>query len=318
MGTNGNILVTLIIATCGRSDLLIRTLESLVNQDMPVNAWELILVDNHPSNPQTRRAAELYRDKLPMVLLEEPKPGKNFALNLAVDKARGELVVFSDDDVIATRDWLSSLWRAALRHKEIDIFGGRILPEWPSGKPLEKFDLTHVLIQVAFALSDKGIEEVPVSGYDVWGPNMAVRSRVFKAGHRYDTSVGPNGTSNYIMGSETEFTTRMESLGFRCLYVPQAVVRHQIRTEQMSDAWIRRRIAQIGWGESRRWPFPDARRLFGIPLFCFRSIVHGSVKWFRGKLTGNPAHRAEGLTLWLSIGRASQYRRDWLASRERN
>lgn len=41
---------------------------------------------------------------------------------------------------------------------------------------------------------------------------MAIRRKMFDAEHRFDTSVGPKG-KNYVMGSETKFTSRLHKVG---------------------------------------------------------------------------------------------------------
>lgn len=302
--------VSLIIATCGRPEILRKTLDSLLRQSLPRDSWELLLVDNRPASPDTQEVARHYLDSLPLVILEEPRPGKNFALNTALPKARGELLVFSDDDVLAAPDWLAALTEAAHGFPDFDIFGGTIVPHWPDGARAPNYDTKNPLIAVAYVIADRGGELRPLSGYDVWGPNMLVRRSLFDAGHRFNTSVGPDGSKSYIMGSETDFTTRMEALGSKCLYVPKALVRHQIRRNQLSDRWLHERTMRLGRAESRRWPFPEARRFLGIPLFCYRGIATGIIRWLRGAITRNPAHRADGLSLWLWLGRASQYRMD--------
>ena len=302
--------ISILIATCGRPDILRRTLDSLVRQTLRKDSWELILVDNRPDTPHTREAVRPYRDSLPLTLLEEARPGKNFALNTAVPVAHGDLIVLADDDVVAAEDWLSVLKVAADENQEFDIFGGTIVPLWPDGASAPNYDMKHALVRTAYVFTDREGEPQPLSGYDIWGANMMVRRHVFDAGHRFSTSVGPDGSENYVMGSETDFNVRMEALGHRCLFVPTAIVRHQIRPEQLSDQWLHRRTMRLGRGESRRWPFPDARRLMGVPLFCYRSVAEGLAKWLRGAITRDPIHRAEGLSLWLALGRAAQYRID--------
>ena len=302
--------ISLLIATCGRPDILRRTLGSLERQTLPKDCWELILVDNRPDSPNTREAVQPYRSSLPLTLLEEQRPGKNFALNTAVPVSRGDLIVFTDDDVVAAEDWLSVLKDAADSHPDFDIFGGTILPRWPDGASAPNYDMRHALVRTAYGITDRDGDPGPVRGYDVWGGNMMVRRRLFDAGHRFSTTVGPDGSENYVMGSETDFNVRMEALGHKCLFTPNAVVRHQIRPEQLSDRWLHGRTMRLGRGESRRWPYPDARRLMGIPLFSYRSVAEGLIRWLYGTITREPDHRAEGLSLWLALGRAAQYRLD--------
>ena len=69
----------------GASRRLRHTLDSLVRQELPHDRWELIAVDNN-SNDDTFDLLETYSDKLPITILQQRKPGKSGALNLALDR----------------------------------------------------------------------------------------------------------------------------------------------------------------------------------------------------------------------------------------
>ena len=61
--------------------------------------WEVVLVDN-AGNDETASIARTFFSSLPVKLLVEKTPGKNNALNTALDHASGELFIFTDDDII--------------------------------------------------------------------------------------------------------------------------------------------------------------------------------------------------------------------------
>ena len=60
-----------------------------------------------------------------------------------------------------------------------------------------------------YTVSDPNLTQGSVGGRQISGPNMAVRVAIFDAGHRFDPSIGPNGSRSYTMGSETEFVLRV-------------------------------------------------------------------------------------------------------------
>src|SRR5712692_9133010 len=60
--------------------------------------------------------------------------GKSYALNRGVREARGDVVVFTDDDVTMEATWLQSL-TASLHNAEWAGAGGRTLPERDFGPP---------------------------------------------------------------------------------------------------------------------------------------------------------------------------------------
>jgi hypothetical protein len=81
---------------------------------------------------------------------------------------------------------------------------------------------------------------------------MAVRARLFDDGNRFDERIGPKSGGTYAMGSETDFTTRMEQKGESCRFVSKAIVEHMIRGFQMERAWIMARATRYGRGAYHR------------------------------------------------------------------
>ena len=92
--------LSVILATYKRTPLLSRTLESMAKLDSGRLDWELVVADN-ANDEETRSLVDRFRDSLPVRYLVEEGKGKNLALNRAVKEARGELFVFTDDDVVA-------------------------------------------------------------------------------------------------------------------------------------------------------------------------------------------------------------------------
>ena len=86
---------------------------------------EILVVDNAPSDDRTRDLA----DRWPEVrYVREPRPGLNFARNRALREARGEILAFLDDDVIADRHWLAGLADAWAANRDAAAFTGQVLP----------------------------------------------------------------------------------------------------------------------------------------------------------------------------------------------
>ncbi|MFB2603004.1 glycosyltransferase family 2 protein, partial [Rhizobium phaseoli] len=107
----------------GASRRLRHTLDSLLCQELSHDQWELIAVDNN-SNDGTFDLLKSYSDKLPITILQHHTPGKSGALNLALDRVKGDLIVFTDDDVRAEPNWLQAIVDCAVAHPGYGVFGG--------------------------------------------------------------------------------------------------------------------------------------------------------------------------------------------------
>jgi cellulose synthase/poly-beta-1,6-N-acetylglucosamine synthase-like glycosyltransferase len=258
---------------------------------------QFVVVDNGSNDDTPAILAEAARAHpgLQLTVLREIERGKNRALNAALPLvADADLVAFTDDDAVPAPDWLDQLVAAAEAAPRHAIFGGAIEPGWMAEPPDWLFRW-RVPLDICFA-ANSGLREGPVSAAWVWGPNMAIRGEVLRAGHRFDTDVGPDGTAVYPMGSETEFTRRLERAGYPAWFAKGAMVRHLVRPEQMQEAWVLGRAYRCGLGAARV-EFPDAR---GLPLALeARRIAYGAAAPFARRLL--PPGRLRFWLQWQSL-----------------
>ena len=126
--------LTVILAIFNGAETIAGTLGALTRLEPPEGGWKLVIVDNG-STDGTKAIVESFADALPLRLLDHPVPNKNAALNAALEHAEGDLVIFTDDDIIPEPDWLSGFQRLASEQPSFAVFGGRIRPLRPSATP---------------------------------------------------------------------------------------------------------------------------------------------------------------------------------------
>ena len=248
--------ISVLFATRNRAEALAPVLESFTKLNAPAGGWKLVVVDNG-STDGTARLLRGFAAGLPLTVLTEPRAGKNRALNAALPHLEGALVVLTDDDVLPRADWLVRLQQAALQQPERSLFGGTVLPHWSRPPPSW---LTEKAVPFSVLYAQQKRHAGPCSFDAIFGPNMAVRSSVFAAGHRFSETVGPDETRRmYAMGGETEFLRRVEAAGYAGWFVPEAVVGHIIRPEQLDEDWILQRAYRYGIGEGSQYAGPPHR-----------------------------------------------------------
>lgn len=121
-------------------------------------------------------------------------------------------------------------------------------------------------------MTDPALADGPVFPGLVWGANMALRRAVFDAGHRFDDSIGPNGSA-YAMGSETELTRRLSEAGHRARFCPKPLVFHHIRADQLQTAHILHRAWRYGRGKFRQDTARAFPELLGVPRWMLRRYL---------------------------------------------
>jgi glycosyltransferase involved in cell wall biosynthesis len=256
----------------------------------PRTGFEIIAVDN-ASTDNSIEIIENFADLLPIQVLSVPTRGKNHALNAAIPLIHGDLTAFTDDDILVDTNWLRSLELCADKHKDADIFGGVIAPQWEAAPP--SWLPRAVSLGVTYGVTDPGLGDGPVSPDLVWGGNMMIRSRIFFEGHhRFDPRIGPNA-HQYVMGSETEFTNRLHRLGHQSWFCTEARVSHIIRAHQIEQEWIIKR--GFRYGRSRFLkdydgnPYSNTSPTNGLPFprWMLRQFIRDSAMGYLARLCGN-------------------------------
>src|SRR5262249_8080184 len=121
--------LTVAICTKDRAWSVARCLDSLLPlQQVAAGerpAFEILVVDNPPSDSSTRALVAALAS---VRYASEPKPGLDFARNMAVREAFGDYLSFLDDDVIVDRSWFDGLRRAISENPEAGAITGPVLP----------------------------------------------------------------------------------------------------------------------------------------------------------------------------------------------
>ncbi|MBK8189236.1 MAG: glycosyltransferase family 2 protein [Vampirovibrionales bacterium] len=128
-----DIIFSIIIPTCNRPEQLLGLLARLREQrDAP--PFEVIVVDDSSPHDLKPRIESLPPGSPPIAYLACTQEGPGEARNLGAGVARGEYLVFLDDDCAVSPDWLSEL-AAVVARSTADIYYGPIQSKLPAIEP---------------------------------------------------------------------------------------------------------------------------------------------------------------------------------------
>ncbi|MBA7606547.1 hypothetical protein ES703_13697 [subsurface metagenome] len=244
--------ISILIATYNRADILRQTLENMTCLDRDGLSVEFVVVDNNSSD-HTKEVIESFTDRLPIRYLFGAKPGKSRALNRALDKVPlGKIIVFTDDDIVPHKDWLTAIVSISNRWPDYSVFGGKIDLIWPKGE-IPSWAQQQAIWFWAFGHHDQGKSDSHYLPRNYpSGANFWVRRSTLSGGKRFDESVGPCSTNFKAMGAETSLLHQLVVDGYAAMYSPDAVVGHYVQRTLLSESNIKKRAYRWGRGMPHR------------------------------------------------------------------
>ncbi len=261
--------LSLVIATYNRCDQLMVTLRSVAEQQHPAAEWECIVVDNNSKDATRQRVEEFcaLHPELNIRYRFEAQQGLSPARNAGIIESVGDIVAFIDDDERICPEFIAIYIELFDSHPEAMSAGGKIVAEYPTGRPRWMSHYAELPIANPMDFGDK-IKLFP-AGRIPGGGNMAMRRKVFDIVGMFDTSLGRTG-KRLIGGEESDLFERMEKHNMPCLYAPRAVMYHIIPEEKLSLDYFRRLAFNTGLSQRRR------AKLHGR---MFRLYCGEMVKW---------------------------------------
>ncbi len=226
------------MALCSHNhaDRLRRTLGDLGRLDSPVRGWELVAVDNASSDATPALLADTaWRPEgVPVRVVREMKLGLSNARNRAIEEARGEYILFVDDDETPDSAWLQAYEQAIVNNRP-DALGGRIEVMFEQGE--RPAWLQDELLGFLGQLNHGDECWLTETGTPFYGGNFAVRQDLFDAVGGFDTELGRKGSVN-DGGEDTEFYRRVLAGGHKIRWVPDAVIYHRIQVNKLRRGYF--------------------------------------------------------------------------------
>lgn len=128
MNPNDRIEVSFVVPTRNRAALLIKTIESILDQSgaAPI---EILVVDNCSTDGSRQAVGKLIcREAVPIRFIAmDVNNGPAASRNFGASSAQGEFIAFVDSDVVLDREWLSRMLTALRAHPEAGIATGKVV-----------------------------------------------------------------------------------------------------------------------------------------------------------------------------------------------
>jgi glucosyl-dolichyl phosphate glucuronosyltransferase len=239
-------LIEIAICTWNRADLLRGTLKSIFATTIP-SGWQrrILVVDNRSTDQTPELLQEYAASHSDLQVFNETQQGHSFARNRAIENSKGDLMVWTDDDVRVPTNWLANYIAAAESNPSVSFWGSAIKPEFVSGRPTW---LTENWAAVSGCFAERDLGEEPIvftSDRLPYGANFAVRGEVQRQ-FLFNTSYGRSGKG--LMGEdELDLLRRLLAKGHRGSWVPRNGVQHIIPADRATTNYVWRYF--VGQGQ---------------------------------------------------------------------
>jgi hypothetical protein len=206
--------ISVIINTLNRAPWLKRLLDALMHQTY--NDFEIIVV-NGPSTDNTNEVLEAYKDIIKIGHCD--KPNISLSRNIGIKAAKGEIIIFIDDDAVPMNSkWIEEYARAFTNDRQLGAVGGQVF----TGGGHTQFDCGTIDIwgrTVCVAGTEEHVNNKDVYNYVPGGNGAYLKKAVMEVG----------GFDEYIeyYADEADLCIRLSRAGYKIEHHPTAHIYHE-------------------------------------------------------------------------------------------
>jgi hypothetical protein len=300
-------MITIAVCTWNRAGLIEKTLRSFTKLDIPPGLeWEVVVVNNN-SPDDTDAVLEQYMSRLPLRHFLEANQGIAHARNRAASEARGDVILWTDDDVQVKPNWVLDYLSAIASHPDCGFFGGPVELDFDGVPPAWLIAGLDVIGGALGRVRVAGDGPIGLTAQLPFNCNMAVK-REHHLAHPYDTRYGRSAGS-LLSGEETVFMQALLRDGIKGWWLPQVPVLHAVPVERQSIAHIRKALHGVGQELAIRSPVTGRLSFGRVPLWLWREAITGETMFRVGRLVntrGWHSHLARASIAWGRIQRTRQ------------
>lgn len=282
-------MISVIICTYNREKYIYNVLQSVAANGYPHDCYEIVLVDNNCTDNTLKECNRFQQDypEVRFVCCQEPNQGLSYARNCGIREAKGDILVYVDDDALVNKEYLQTYADFFAAHPEIDAAGGPIIPKYETEEPSWMSHYTRMLL-TGYKYNGEKAKEFASNDYP-GGGNAAYRSSVFEKVGLFNVELGRKG-DNLAASEEKDIFDKMRALGMHIYYLPTAILYHIIPERKLTDDYFKR--LSFGIGQSERY------RTKSISEKKFRKrLFQEAVKW------------CGTLALWLGFAVRGQFKK---------
>jgi len=279
-------MLSIIICTYNRDKYIYNLLQSLALNNFPAELYEIVLIDNNCTDKTEEKCKQFQQDypHINFNYFVEQNQGLSYARNRGIKEAKGDILIYVDDDALVNKEYLSTYYELFEKEKQIFAAGGPIIPQYETKPP--KW-LSYFTKELLTGYLHQGNKTGKFKRRYPGGGNAAYKKEVFDKTGLFNVDLGRKG-NNLVGAEEKDIFDKMTAMGMAFYYTPNAILYHIIPETKLTNNYFNRLTFSIGRSERiRTLSVSKTKYLKRLVSEFFKWIV-SSILCLGYTLTGSP------------------------------
>jgi glycosyltransferase involved in cell wall biosynthesis len=281
--------LSVIIPTRNRAGLLANALQSIEQNNLSREQFEVLVIDNGSTDQTGDVVSEAATRLQSLRYFFEPEPGLHAGRHRGLSEARGDILVYADDDIRAQPQWLATI-ADIFSDPTVVMAGGNNYPDFQGAVPgwLERLwskpaDDGQMLGPLSILSLQEGRRKI--SPLFVWGCNFSIRKQVLVDAGGFHPDAMPSEWLQFRGDGETHVSRYVQEKALTCIFDSEASVYHAVTPERMTFDYFRQRAFNQGISDSYTAlrTMPNRLKLFAYSRIKVRRALSGLARVFRSR-----------------------------------
>ncbi len=227
--------LSIILCTHKMTDTLKPCLDAICKQDITPEDFELVFANNSFKDMELKELVQGIKAEYPDIdinYITAPMKGLSFARNAGLWAAKGEYVLYLDDDAIAQPNVASETIKAFDNDPELGVVGGEVRLTVPDSAR-DIVNERTIGLWSDLRIEGEELRYAKDYGEFPYGANFAVRRNCLRQIGGFRTGYGRVG-NNYAGGEETLVCFMMEMIHKKVGLNPKSAVEHRIAADRFN------------------------------------------------------------------------------------
>ncbi len=220
-------------------------------------SWEILVIDNNSSD----RTAQVIREyqtqwplSCPLIYYFCPEQGAAFARQKAVEKAKGKLIGFLDDDNLPEKNWVAAAYEFGQKHPQVGAYGSQIHGLFFEQTESDRLPKNFQEIASFLAIVERGnTPHLYNPSHKILPPGagLVVKKDAWLTSVPNRLVLNHQGKQAGTASEDLEALLHIQKSGWEIWYNPAMIVYHKIPNDRLKADYLRLLTRCVGLSRHR-------------------------------------------------------------------